>query len=122
MCEIVIRILDKPLSERASFQCGKGDIVDIQADNFPWGNSLNNPNWLFIRLPGIDPIQVSDFLLPRYDGNGFFAAKRQKTLNLSKLTSVISKMQVGIVNILTAPDKVALLAAKTDKTIPMVIG
>jgi hypothetical protein len=62
MAELLVRIVDRgntPLHAKA------GEVVTAQRDGWQWtATERSNPEWVILRLPGMDPARFADMVMP----------------------------------------------------------
>ncbi len=79
MCELLVRVVDKPLSGKPEVDCHRtrrGDVIVAQADGAGWGTGeLTSPDWVILSVPGMsleeglaltvgDPVDASTTRFP----------------------------------------------------------
>ncbi len=71
MAELLVRVVDKVNRDSIYLDvaCTKrGDVIAICVDGWQWGKEeLANPDWRIVRLPGVDPEDLSGLLAPERD-------------------------------------------------------
>ncbi len=57
MCELLVRIVDKPLSGDPAVDCHRtrrGDVIDVRVDGAGWTpREMTNPDWVILSVPGM---------------------------------------------------------------------
>ncbi len=65
MAELLVRRVDKVHADfyMNAKQTKRGDVITVQADGWPWGTKeVNNPAWIIIKVPGVDPSDLLGLL------------------------------------------------------------
>lgn len=123
MCEIVVRVVAKstPDDPKRAIRSARGDVIEVRDDGFPWGRSMNNPAWRFLRLT-VDIASVQDLLAPVLDVDGRLVQRRGNRIDLAAILTVEAKWSSGRLNVLSAADTTLLLAARKPRLALTVIG
>lgn len=104
MSELLVRIVDK--GGDALTQAG--DVIAACPDGWGWGRmELANPEWIIIRVPGVDPAAFADMLEQQTGDGGVLLRKRGRGLDLASLP--IGDARIAVI------DADTLLAARRTK-------
>ena len=76
MAEILVKAIDAihpdPVKDlRGCYK--RGDVVDVRPDGFKWGNGEQWPMFAKVKIPGLDPATVKQFMDSEM-GDGFVIA------------------------------------------------
>jgi hypothetical protein len=89
MCELLIRLIDKPLSGDSTVDCGRtrrGDVVSACPDGWEWSAAeRSNPAWIIVKIPAMGLAEGVAAASPQpYDATHTYTWKRYFTYQLGQ--------------------------------------
>jgi hypothetical protein len=125
MAEILLRVVDRVNTESAvkDRQCTKaGDVIVIKPDGWPWGTKeLINPDWRIVKLVGVDPKSIEDFLAEDRNGD-ILIRPRIRGIDMSRtvVQTAIASGQVITITNTTVIDN--FLTRKNKDPVGVIVG
>ncbi len=84
MCELLVRVVDKPRSGDAVIDCqrsGRGDVIVVCEDGHDWSREERaNPEWMILRVPGMTLSEGYSLAAPELKSPGPFRQLIHKRL------------------------------------------
>jgi hypothetical protein len=127
VAEVLLRIADKQGVSNPSLALRGGDVIAVCADGWAWtARELSNPEWLVVKLPGVDPALLMDLLNPvmvnlgtATDPNIVMALKRGKTIDMT-LPRIQAFLATKVLGTVTIPANLVdrFISAKLTRTVP----
>lgn len=122
MAELLIRVVDKtdPDPVRDQQFSKAGDVIVVAPDGHGWSaTERSNPDWIIVKLPGVDPSALSDLLDPDVDGERRMLRRRGRQIDLTAPAVANQLAGLGASNRVVAFDtpgkRAAFLAARKTK-------
>ena len=124
MAEILIQIVDKVDNTHTlrAFNYSAGDVIDIQQDQWPWTQKeLTNPSWRVVRLNNVAVSSLVDMCSTKKDVLGHMVGKREKTLDMTKVETLLKAIPLGSVFVASGRNRTDLLDARIVKPSAQVV-
>ncbi len=99
MCELLVRVRDKPLTGGVTVDAGRGrrgDVVVACPDGWAWSRiERTHPRWIIIRVPGMTLAEGQSFATPEPSGQPKKRRGRQRRVFWKRLFTLDMDTLVG---------------------------
>lgn len=120
MCELVVRIVDRPSvsKEKDARRSLAGDVIRIEPDGHSWGSGeTGNPDWAIVSIPGVKVEAMQEYVRVDNGVDGSVKRFRSTAFKPDFVAKLIADRQVKGQGRLYAAQVAEVNEARLDKPV-----